>query len=181
MVETIVSEYKTFLKTSHMVDLTLPMHVYMSSYDEDGLKLTIAVRPSSTVSYLYLTAWGLTAAHDCQRLPVPVLQVSYLKAWAAGGRSRRTGSCTPEASRRAPVRADPMCRAGHPQVHSLPSASRSFVNFKQTMLLELGKIVKAHGAGAILPSCAALCAICRVARMHACACPVISIGPTGYG
>ena len=50
VVENIVTEYKTFLKTSHMVDLKLPMHVYMSGYDEDGLKLTIAVSPGPSLS-----------------------------------------------------------------------------------------------------------------------------------
>ncbi len=32
------------------------------------------------------------------------------------------------------------------QVHSRPSASRHYSAFKQDMLLNLGKIVKAHGA-----------------------------------
>lgn len=32
------------------------------------------------------------------------------------------------------------------QVHSRPSASRHYSAFKQEMLLNLGKIVKAHGA-----------------------------------
>lgn len=32
------------------------------------------------------------------------------------------------------------------QVHSKPSASRHYARFKQEMLLNLGKVVKAHGA-----------------------------------
>lgn len=35
------------------------------------------------------------------------------------------------------------------QVHSVPSASRSFVSFKQQLLLSMGKIVKSHGAGVL--------------------------------
>ena len=52
MVEDIVTEYKTFLKTSHLVDLSLPMHVYMSAYEEDGLQVSVSVSsliPSSPV------------------------------------------------------------------------------------------------------------------------------------
>lgn len=47
VVESILQEYKAFLKAHPLVDKTLPMHVYMSAYEEDGLRVSVSVRPGT--------------------------------------------------------------------------------------------------------------------------------------
>lgn len=42
--EDILKEYKGYLRASHLVDLSLPVHVYLNGFEEDGLKISVAVR-----------------------------------------------------------------------------------------------------------------------------------------
>ena len=116
------------MKASHLVDLSLPMHAFMSGYEEDGLKLSVSV--------------------EFHHVPLPCTWSGLSNHMPLAGSTPRQGGLGMAQASSDPRRPT---ENGCVQVHSLPSASRSFATFQQTMLLSLGKIVKAHGAGA--PPC----------------------------
>lgn len=51
VVESILEEYKAYLKSHPLVDKTLPVHVCLSAYEEDGLKIAVSVRPCAKVEH----------------------------------------------------------------------------------------------------------------------------------